>query len=120
MAERPRVLEGAGDAALHDLPGPKARDVLALKNDAPRVGAQDLGDQAQKGGLPGAVGPDQPDDLVAGKLEAHAVDGGEAAEALGEAVDAEKRRGQGDLSLCAVVQRMLAQSRPVARIRRHG
>src|SRR5207244_12326941 len=94
VAKGPRVLKSAGHAALHDFPGPQASDVLAAENDAPRIGAQDLGDQAQKGGLPRAVGPDQAHDLVARKLEAHRVDGGEAAETLGERVNAEKWRSQ--------------------------
>src|SRR5207302_861554 len=93
-AKGPRVLKSAGDAALHDLPGSQAGDVPAAENDAPGIRAQDLGNQAQKGGLARAVGPDQAHDLVARKLEAHGVDGGEAAETLGEHVDSEKRRSQ--------------------------
>ena len=65
VAERARVLERAGDAALDHFPRREAGDVLAVEDDAPGVGAQDLGDQAQQRGLAGAVGADQADDLVA-------------------------------------------------------
>ena len=98
MAERPRVLESAGDTALHDFPRPQGRDVLATEDDASQVGTKDLRDQAQESSLARAIGPDQPDDLLAQKLEAHCVDGSEAAEAFGERIDAEKRRSQRDLS----------------------
>jgi hypothetical protein len=82
VAERPRVLERAGDAALDHVPGTQPGDVLAVEHDAPRVRAQDLGDEPQQRGLAGAVRADQADDLVALELEAHRVHGGQAAEAL--------------------------------------
>ena len=76
------------------VPGPQARDVLAVEHDAPGVGPQDLGDQAQQRGLAGAVRADQADDLIAAQREAHVVDGREAAEALGQAFDGEELLSQ--------------------------
>src|SRR6185369_11204779 len=79
------------DAALDDLPGLERGDVLAVEGDAPLVGTQDLGDEAQQRRLAGAVGTDEPDDFLALQLEAHAVDGGESAEALREIFHTEER-----------------------------
>src|SRR5688500_7893340 len=90
VPEGPRVLEGTGDAALNDVPGTKAADVLVIENDATGVRPKNVGDESKQRGLAGAVGADQADDLVAPERKAHVVDGGEPAEALGEALDREE------------------------------
>src|SRR5882672_8346833 len=95
VPERARVLEGGRHAALHHLPRAQRGDVLAREHDAPVVGPEDLGDQAQEGRLAGAVRADQPDDLVSAQLEPEVAHGGEAAEALGEVLYAEERLGHG-------------------------
>src|SRR5258706_3973682 len=92
VAEGAHVLEGAGNAAVDDVPGREPGDVLAVEDDAPGVGAQDLGDQAQQRSFARAVGADQADQLVALELEAHRVHSSQAAEALGDLLDSEEFR----------------------------
>src|SRR5690606_33337213 len=92
VAERPGVLEGAGDAGVDHIPGLGAGQVLAVEADRAAVGLDQLGDQPQQGGLAGAVGADHADHLIAADLKADVVDRHQAAEALGQPLDLEERR----------------------------
>ena len=56
------------------------------------IGPIDAGDQVEAGGLAGAVGADQRDDLALGHGEAHLLHGPQAAEALRHRADLEQRR----------------------------
>jgi hypothetical protein len=86
-AERARDLERAANAEIDDaiwrLPG----DLAPLEPDRAGIGRERAGEHVEDRALAGAVGADQADDLALLDSERHAVDGGEAAEALGEALD---------------------------------
>ncbi len=65
------------DAALHECRRIEAVDALALVQDlafgdVATLGAQQVGDRLQRGGLAGAVGAEQRDDLTLLHLERHA------------------------------------------------
>jgi hypothetical protein len=62
---------------------------------APRRGDEDAGAAAERGGLAGAVGPDQPDDLPRVDRERDAAHGEGAVVALAQRADVEQRRGGG-------------------------
>ena len=65
LAEQADGLEGAGDAALGDQVGPQPGDVGAVQADRAAGGAQEAGDDVEQGGLAGAVGADDTEDLAA-------------------------------------------------------
>ena len=72
-----------------------------VEGDATGRGAIEPGDQVEDGGLAGAVGPDQPDDLPLLDPEVQVLDGAQAAEVLGEACRLEERH----LSVCIALGR---------------
>ena len=59
--------------------------------EAAGAGAVDAGDEIEDGGLAGAVGADQADDLALLDVEGEIVDGAETAEVLGQTRRLEKR-----------------------------
>jgi hypothetical protein len=63
------------------------RDVVLEEADASAGGPIESRDAAEDGGLAGPVGTDQPVDGARPDLEAHPVDGAQAAEVQGEIVD---------------------------------
>src|SRR6266576_1278305 len=63
------------DPELDDSRGPCAGDVLAVERDLPRVRMHQARDGAQRGGLAGAVGPDEGDDLALLDLDRHPAQG---------------------------------------------
>src|SRR5687768_17733375 len=67
----------------------QAADLLALQAHRARARRVKAGDDIERGALARAVRADQAKDLALGKIEADVRDGGEAAEALGEAADLE-------------------------------
>ena len=97
------VLErGEPGEGLHELERPReaqAADRVGLEPDQGRVVEGDravarrveAGDQVEHGGLAGAVGPDEPDDLAGRDREVEPVDGLQPAEALAEPADLQTR-----------------------------
>ena len=55
--------------------------------DVPRVGPEDVEHHADGGGLAGAVGTEQPEDLPGADLERHVFDGTRVAERLGKVLN---------------------------------
>ena len=70
--------------------GREPGDVDALEEDAALVRRIDAVDDVEQRGLAGAVGPDDGEQLAAVDLEADAVDGHQAAEALGHVLEDEE------------------------------
>ena len=66
LAERPRDLEGAGDAEMADLGRHQARDLAALEADRAGIRLERAGDQVEDRALARAVRPDQAEDLALG------------------------------------------------------
>ena len=79
-AEEANVLKRAGDAELDDLIDTQSGNGAAVKRDGALGGLVDAGDEIEDGGLAGAVGADEADELVFAHGESDGVDGGEAAE----------------------------------------
>src|SRR5690606_3153292 len=94
VGEEPDVLEGAGDACLGDEVGLGRQDG-ALVADLALGGDVEAGEAVEEGGLAGAVGADETDDLAAVDGEVDAAYGGESAEAHGDAAGVEHRGGRG-------------------------
>src|SRR5690349_10468322 len=90
VLEQLDVLERPRDAAPRDLVRRHPRDVLAVEDQTARGRLVDARDQVEDRRLAGAVGPDDREDLARLDLEAHAVDGPEAAEVHDEAVRGEE------------------------------
>src|SRR5207244_25538 len=67
-------------------------DVVAVEDHAALVGAIVAGDHVEERGLAGAVGPDDAEQVAGPHLHAHLAHGGEAAEALGDALEAQQGR----------------------------
>src|SRR5439155_5785577 len=113
-AERAWDLEGAADAEVDDPMRRLAGDLASGEPDRAAGGRQRPGDYVEDGALAGAVGADQAQDLALVDLERHGVDGGEATEPLGQALDlqqgARSRRPRG---------RSLRRVRRRARERQH-
>ena len=57
------------------------------------AGAGEPGDHVEQGGLAGAVGADQPEDLPLPQLQAHAIEGQQAAEAAADRLHLEQGHG---------------------------
>ena len=79
------VLAREADALAHGLR--VARDVDAEHLGAPRVGPQDRGEDAHRGGLAGAVRAEQPEHGAGRHREVDAVEGDDVAEPLLESFD---------------------------------
>ena len=109
-AEQGDVLERARHAERRDLARRPARDVAALEHDAAGIRLVEAGDHVEQRGLAGAVGADDREDAALGDVDRHAVDGGDAAEVLGNVRNRELNRCRGDLpgGLCDVHQPALA------------
>ncbi len=66
--------------------GPQRRHVLAVEQDAPRVGLRETGDHAQEGGLAAARGAQQREELVLDKVEVGGLHCRDLSETLGKAL----------------------------------
>src|SRR5207245_10786892 len=93
--EVPDVLERPGDPERGGLVRLRSRDVPPLEDDVAVRRREYAGDRVEQRGLPGAVRPDEREDLAALHIEGDVVDRDEAAEPLGDVVDAQDvvRRG---------------------------
>src|SRR5438128_1237014 len=91
LGEELRVLEGLDEAGGGDVVRLAAGDVLALPHDAAARRADETGDEVEQRRLSRAVGAEDADDLAARDRERDVVDGGEAAETLGEPADLKQR-----------------------------
>src|SRR5262249_60867852 len=89
------VLERTRDPALDDAARPRPQQALAVETNVTAVRRVQPGDHVERRGLPGAVGPDQADDLSGADREGDAVERDDAAEALGDAADFEESHGRG-------------------------
>src|SRR5215475_10421331 len=97
MLKQLDVLERAGDAERCDAVWRDVGDVHAVEGEAPRGRLVYAAHQVEDGGLAGAVGPDDGEDLALVDREAHAVDSLDAAEVDGEVVcgeEAHRRRSE--------------------------
>ena len=90
-AEHLRVLERARDAAARDRVRREIEQALAGERHAAGIRPVEPGEDVEDGGLAGAVGPDQPEDLALRHLEAHVGERRQPAEADGEILDAQQR-----------------------------
>ena len=93
MREGPHDLERAGEAERVDPMGRQPRDGPPAEGHPASIGVEESREQAEDGRLPRPVGPDQPEDLLRSDAEGHLRDGGQAAEALGEAARLEEGSG---------------------------
>ena len=90
LAEQARDLEGAAEAEMRALERRQPVDALPVEADTPAVGAHHPGDQVERGGLAGAVRPDQRGDRALLHVEGEIVDRSEPAEALRKPLDLEQ------------------------------
>ena len=90
--EEGQVLEGAGDAQGGDAVGPQVGDVPPLEEDAAPLGMVVAADGVDEGGLAGAVGADDGQDLAPVGLEAHPAQGVHPAERQVHILHFEQRR----------------------------
>ena len=74
------------DAAVDGPPG----HVLAAEDHTPALRAQNADDDAHQGGLAGAVGTDEAEQLALGHVERDVLDGNHSAEPHGNVLDAEQ------------------------------
>ena len=84
------ALEGAADPQTGPRVDPAADQVLAAERDPAGVGAQIAVDAVEQGGLAGAVGPDEADDLPLVHPQGRPVEGGDPGEALGDGLGLEQ------------------------------
>ena len=89
-AEHRQVLEGAAHAQPGDLMRGRVGDRLAFEQDVAGLVLVQPAQAVEQRGLAGAVGADQAADVAALHIEAHAVEGDDAAEAHGHATHAEQ------------------------------
>src|SRR5712692_5805761 len=92
LGEDARHLERAAHALHRDLPRLQSVDALAPEEDAAGVAPLEAGDAVEERRLAGAVGTDEAVDPAGLEAQRDAVDRGDAAEALLDAVDLERRR----------------------------
>src|SRR6202789_3800375 len=83
-----------------DLVRGKAGDVFALENDIARGRPFDAHDGLHRGRLAGTVRTDQAEDLAGAQIEVEVLDGGEAAEELGQPADLENRNVADRIHYC--------------------
>src|SRR5205823_7310250 len=86
VGEESNLLKGPTDAQLRDSVGLEPGDVCALEDHGARGRRVDAGDRVEERGLPGAVRPDQREDLALADLKGDLVDGREPTEALRQGV----------------------------------
>ena len=96
--EQADVLEGPGDPGPHDLVGADGKDRPPLEVDGPGVGAVNSRHEVEDRGLPRPVGADDARDGVRGDRERKIVNGPDAPEGLGEALDLKQRGAHGGTS----------------------
>ena len=87
-------LEGLGDAAMGETVLRQAGDLLAPKDDLALARREGAGQHVEEGALAGPVRPDDRGEPVGEEVDADVLQGGEAAELLGDALGA-KDRGHG-------------------------
>ena len=80
--EQAEILERAGDAGLDQRVRLAPADVAAPEHDLAAVGAQEPGQQVERGRLAGAVRADQPGDAALPEPDAEVRDRSDAAEGL--------------------------------------
>ena len=86
------LLERAADAATaHDV-GTETGDVLPVQRHRAGVRALEAGEEVEERRLPGAIGPDDADQLAGRHAERHVPVGSDSAVPLGEPLDLEERR----------------------------
>src|ERR1700733_12300263 len=85
------MLKYHAETLARDLVRGKAGDVFAQEDDLARGRALDAHDRLHRGRLAGTVRADQPKDFTGTQIEVEVLDGGEAAEALGQAANFENR-----------------------------
>ena len=91
IVEEPDVLEGARDPHACDAIRRRVLQLRTLEAETALLLAIDAGEDVEEGGLARAVGADEPVDLALADRERNLGERGEAAEALGDALDLEKR-----------------------------
>src|SRR5919109_278332 len=89
-----RMTSASGSWAVRRRP---LRDVETHEVDAPAVGRREPGDEIEDRRLPGAVGPDQPEDLAVVELDVDVIDRDDAAVALGQPMCSQNGRALEDL-----------------------
>jgi hypothetical protein len=89
--EQAQVLEGAADPQLRGAVGPLTHEVHAVEVDGALLRPVDGGEAVEDRGLAGPVGPDDAEQLARVDVEAHAGEGGDAAEAQCEVAHLEQR-----------------------------
>src|SRR3546814_3011384 len=82
LVEHPRNLEGPSDPHRRDAVDRPVRDAAAAEGDGPAAGRVDPVDDVEKGGLAGAVRPDDALNLAFLDVEIDSVEHGKAAENL--------------------------------------
>src|SRR4051812_30848317 len=80
LAEQPDVLECSGDALARDLVALDPAEWRAVEQHRARAGPVYAGDGIEAGGLAGAIGSDQSEDLPTAYVERHRVQSHQAAE----------------------------------------
>ena len=83
--EQTDILERSRDAGLDDVTGLLVLDLLAVEEDLAAVHMVHAGEHIEDGGLAGAVGADDADDLALVDVKFHVFHGHQAAEGLGNA-----------------------------------
>src|SRR5207253_1758393 len=87
VGEQVNGLEGSGDPQLGDLVRLEPHQVVSVERGLAAVRLVQASDQVEQGGLPGAVRPDDADDLAGLDGDVELADGRQPTEGLGEAVD---------------------------------
>src|SRR5258707_5189880 len=93
VVEEADVLEGARDPHARDAIRRRVLQLRALEPEAALLLAIDAGEHVEERGLARAVGADEAVDLALADRERDFRERGEAAEALGDALDLEERGG---------------------------
>ena len=115
LREQTRSLEGAAEAVARSAGRAHRRNVLAVQRRRARRGHKPP-ERVHQRRLPGAVGADESDDLVAPHLQGHAVDRHHTAESHPDVAD-RRARGRPPRGRVAPSGRGRAGSRPCARSR---
>src|ERR1700751_1875262 len=85
------MLKHHAKALARDLVRGQSGDIFSQENDFARGRAFDSHDRLHRGRFAGAVRADQAENFTGAQFEAEVLDGGEAAEAFGQAADFENR-----------------------------
>src|SRR6516162_9285576 len=85
LEAQPRALEGPGDARSVDLLGCGPGERGAVEDDLPPGGGKETSEDVEEGRLPGAVRPDEPQQLAAPELEVQPGERHDPAELPGQA-----------------------------------